>query len=163
VGQDRAGRQLCHRCCLLPLKSLKRLRRVVARQPAAVRVTIVLTTSDWGIMAQHVEVVDDLDGRAGAETVTFALAGEQYEIDLSSKNQDKLHKALAPFIASGRRVGNVAPITTRRGRRPRSSSSRADGGSAKAVRAWAASQGLEVSARGRIPAEIVERFQAAGN
>jgi hypothetical protein len=32
-----------------------------------------------------------------------------------------------------------------------------------AVRAWAAGQGIEVNARGRIKADVVERFRAAGN
>nr|WP_244522811.1 histone-like nucleoid-structuring protein Lsr2 [Geodermatophilus africanus] len=32
-----------------------------------------------------------------------------------------------------------------------------------AMRAWAAGQGIEVSARGRIKADVVERFRAAGN
>jgi uncharacterized protein (DUF4415 family) len=31
------------------------------------------------------------------------------------------------------------------------------------VRAWAAGQGIEVSARGRIKADVVEQFRAAGN
>jgi hypothetical protein len=32
-----------------------------------------------------------------------------------------------------------------------------------AVRAWAKSQGLKVNERGRIPADIVERYTAAGH
>ena len=32
-----------------------------------------------------------------------------------------------------------------------------------AVRAWAAGQGIEVNARGRIKADVVEKFRAAGN
>ena len=32
-----------------------------------------------------------------------------------------------------------------------------------AVRAWAAGQGIVVNARGRIKAEVVEKFRAAGN
>ena len=31
----------------------------------------------------------------------------------------------------------------------------------KAVRAWAESQGIEVSQRGRVPAELVAKFQEA--
>ena len=33
----------------------------------------------------------------------------------------------------------------------------------RAVRAWARSNGIELSPRGRIPADVVERFRAAGN
>lgn len=32
---------------------------------------------------------------------------------------------------------------------------------AKAVRAWAAEQGIEVPPRGKLPADVVERYQAA--
>jgi len=32
-----------------------------------------------------------------------------------------------------------------------------------AVRAWAAGHGIEVNTRGRIEADVVERFRAAGN
>jgi Lsr2 len=32
-----------------------------------------------------------------------------------------------------------------------------------AVRAWATGRGIEVSARGRIKADVVEQFRAAGN
>ena len=60
---------------------------------------------------------DDLDGTEAAGTVTFALEGVQYEIDLSSKNADKLRTAMAPYVEAGRRVG---------GSRGRRSSSRYD-------------------------------------
>ena len=33
----------------------------------------------------------------------------------------------------------------------------------KAVRAWAASNGIELSTRGRIPASVLEQYRAAGN
>ena len=32
-----------------------------------------------------------------------------------------------------------------------------------AVRAWAASNGVELSTRGRIPAVVIEKYRAAGN
>ena len=52
-----------------------------------------------------VTITDDIDGRAGAETVTFAYAGRSYEIDLGEKNKAKLEKALEPFIGPARKVG----------------------------------------------------------
>ena len=45
-------------------------------------------------------------------------------------------------------------------RRPSKSSSNVD---LKAVRAWAASNGVEVSGRGRVPAKVIEQYKAAGN
>ena len=39
-----------------------------------------------------VEWVDDIDGTAASETVTFTIDGSRYEIDLSEKNAAKLRK-----------------------------------------------------------------------
>ena len=39
---------------------------------------------------------DDLDGSVADETVTFALDGVTYEIDLNAKNAGELRDALAP-------------------------------------------------------------------
>jgi hypothetical protein len=33
----------------------------------------------------------------------------------------------------------------------------------KAVRAWAASNKTELSSRGRVPANVIEQYRAAGN
>ncbi len=57
-------------------------------------------------MAQRVNVVleDDLDGSDADETVTFALDGVNYEIDLSAANADKLREALALYIGHGRKT-----------------------------------------------------------
>jgi hypothetical protein len=100
-----------------------------------------------------VTVTDDIDGSDGAETVAFGLNGQNYEIDLGRKNLEKFKKGLQPFIDSGRRVGRQAPARPGRTRTSRKDSS--------AIRSWAAEQGLAVSERGRIPAAIVERYEAA--
>jgi hypothetical protein len=64
---------------------------------------------DIGVgMAQRVVVVDDLDGSEGASTVTFAIQGKPYEIDLNEKNLEKLNKALQPFIDKARPAGSGA-------------------------------------------------------
>src|SRR4051794_19239453 len=58
-------------------------------------------------MAQKVQVilVDDVDGGEAAETVSFALDGVSYEVDLSEKNASALRDALAPWVGHARRVG----------------------------------------------------------
>ncbi len=58
-------------------------------------------------MAQRVNVVlvDDLDGGDAAETVSFALDGVDYEIDLSEKHAGELRNALSLYIGHGRRTG----------------------------------------------------------
>lgn len=111
-------------------------------------------------MAQKVQVIllDDLDGGEATETVSFGLDGSNYEIDLSSENASKLREVLAPYVASARKAGGAK--RTSRGRGGRSSSSRSSTDTA-AVREWARAQGLKVSDRGRIPAEILEKYEAS--
>ena len=109
-------------------------------------------------MAQKVvvELSDDLDGSQADETITFALDGRSYEIDLSTKNAGKLREALAPYTDAGRKQGGA-----RRGAKRAAVARDSDRPDPSAVRAWAESQGIEVAARGRVPAEVVEKFQAA--
>lgn len=52
---------------------------------------------------ETVVVTDDLDGTEGAQPVTFAFDGTQYEIDLSEENADALHQALTPYIVAARK------------------------------------------------------------
>jgi hypothetical protein len=108
-------------------------------------------------MAQKVHIVleDDLDGSEATQTVSFALDGTSYEIDLNDKNAGKLRDALAAYVGHGRKVSGG----TRRGRR--TSASTASGHSAKEIRDWARSNGHKVPERGRIPGEVREAFEAA--
>ena len=110
-------------------------------------------------MAQKVEVtlVDDLDGGTAEETVVFSIDGAQYEIDLSAKNAQKLRDAVTPFVGAARKAGRTVSRNTR-GRT--GGSAVADREQNQAIREWAKKKGLNVSERGRIPAEIVERYHA---
>ena len=104
-----------------------------------------------------VTLIDDLDGESTAdETVKFALDGTNYEIDLSKKNAEKLRGAVKAYVEHGRRV-------TSGSKRGRGSAAQFDGVDTKAVRAWAASNKIELNTRGRIPTSIIERYRAAGN
>ncbi len=107
-------------------------------------------------MAQRVNIVltDDIDGSDAKETVTFALDGSNYEIDLSTENAAKLRDALQPFVTAGRKTGGRAKGTRRR---PAAAST----GNATDIRAWAQEQGMPVSARGRVPADIRAAYEAA--
>ena len=71
-------------------------------------------------MAQHqtVVLVDDLDGTAAEQTVVFSVDGQQYEIDLSRHNLQRLRDILAPYVTRARQVG-PAPGARRRVRQPR--------------------------------------------
>jgi len=102
---------------------------------------------------------DDLDGSTdGVNTIKFGLHGTNYEIDLNATHQEDLEAALEQFIAAGRKAGASTASTSRR---PAGSSSGASGGEAKAIRAWAAENDVEVPARGRIPGTVVEQYKAA--
>ena len=63
-------------------------------------------------MAQRtiVHLVDDVSGDDADETVSFALDGQPYEIDLSSDNAARLRESLAEFVASARKAAS-APAT----------------------------------------------------
>lgn len=97
-----------------------------------------------------VQLVDDVDGSEAVETVTFGLDGVSYEIDLSEENAAALRSDLSKWVSAGTRTG---------GRRAaRSGSGSAPSGQSARIRAWAREQGIDVSDRGRIPAELRERF-----
>lgn len=108
-------------------------------------------------MAQRVitELVDDLDGTAltegEGETITFSIDGTTRQIDLSDKNAGKFRKAMQPYLDAGRKVGG----TNRR----RASKPASDGApDPKVIREWAIEQGIELSARGRIPSQVAEQY-----
>ena len=49
-------------------------------------------------MAQRIMLIDDLDGSEASTTLTYAIDGQEYEIDLSEENAEKFRTTLAPFI-----------------------------------------------------------------
>ncbi len=112
-------------------------------------------------VAQKVQVllVDDLDGGEADETVTFALDGVSYEIDLASDNADKLRKLLSPYVESGRKTGGRAGRG--RGRGGRAGSGGGTSQDTAKIRAWAKDNGFEVNDRGRVPATIRTAYEKA--
>ncbi|MFF2849853.1 Lsr2 family protein [Streptomyces sp. NPDC058001] len=111
-------------------------------------------------MAQKVQVllVDDLDGGEADETVTFALDGKSFEIDLTTSNADKLRGLLEPYVKSGRRTGGRGAG----GRGKARAAAAAGGGQDTAqIRAWAKDNGFDVNDRGRVPANIRQAYEDA--
>ncbi len=102
-------------------------------------------------MAQKMTVAleDDLDGGPAEETMRFGPDDTDYEIDLNAKNARAFRKKLAPFIEHARKPGRRTGRTA--AGRQRSAE----------VRAWAKAHGIAVSARGRIPAGVLQQYQAA--
>ena len=103
-----------------------------------------------------IQLVDDLDGSEASETVKFGLDGFSYEIDLSTKNADKLRKALSSFVDKGHRISGRGAAAGARGsiRRP----AVAEREQNKAIRAWAIRKGMDVAPRGRIRSDIIEAY-----
>ena len=102
-----------------------------------------------------VQLTDDTDGKPATQTVRFSLDGRTFEIDLSERNAKALRKDLEPWLAAARRVTNSKTA--------RSTTRVETGVDSAAVRAWAASNGIELSARGRLPGHVIDKYRAAGN
>jgi hypothetical protein len=120
------------------------------------------------MMAQRiiVQLTDDLDGKpipdGKGETIRFSLDRTDYEIDLTEKNAKALRNTVSKYVAAARRTGSGTGNrrgTAGRGRAGGRTTSRDY--DPKAVRVWAEAQGIEISQRGRVPADVIARFQAA--
>jgi Lsr2 len=108
-----------------------------------------------------VEMVDDLDGTASDDitTVTFAIDGVSYEIDLTEDNATNLREIFSDFIRTGRRTGgrlkrsnhptNHHPTTT------------ADREQTKHIREWARQNNFDLADRGRIPINVIQAYEEA--
>lgn len=105
-------------------------------------------------MAQkvHIVLVDDLDGSDATETVSFGLDGTSYEIDLNDKNATALRDALSGYVGHARKVGSSS-------RRRKATASSGPG--AAEIRDWARANGMKVSDRGRVSAEVRQAYDAA--
>ena len=105
----------------------------------------------------QVVLIDDLTGDPADTTVKCALDKTEYEIDLSDGNAAEMREERSRYVDAARKVtggGRWSAPTVK----PTYS-----GYDPAAVRAWAAGRGIEVNARGRIKADVVEQFRAAGN
>jgi hypothetical protein len=112
-------------------------------------------------MAQKVTVqlVDDLDGGAAEETVTFSLDGTAYEIDLSSANAAKMRDTFAQYVGAGRRVGSRSGA----GRNGSRGTGRRRDNKVAEIREWARKNGHKVNDRGRISADIMQAYEKANS
>ena len=110
-------------------------------------------------MAQKVQVllVDDMDGGSADETVTFAVDGVTYEIDLTAEHAAELRGSVATWVGHARKVGGRTSAAAGRPSRGR----RSTGVDAGAIREWAKANGHHVSERGRISAGVNAAYNAA--
>jgi hypothetical protein len=104
-------------------------------------------------MTQRVQVLleDDLTGGPAENTVRFGIDDATYEIDLNGPNTSKLRETLRPFVDHARKANSVKRRTRGTSNRERSAD----------IRTWAKQAGIQISDRGRIPADVVAKYEAA--
>jgi hypothetical protein len=112
-------------------------------------------------VAQKVQTlfIDDIDGGEAEGTVRFALDGTEYEIDLNTEHTEELRSALGKYVSHARKVGSGA----RRVGRTAGRVSRGTGPALNTteIRNWAREQGYDIKDRGRVPGDLVAKYQAA--
>ena len=113
-------------------------------------------------MAQKTQVilVDDVDGSEATQTITFALDGVSYEIDLNDEHAAALRESFEEWTSKARRTAGRRSSGRRSSGRRRAAGTPASGETQR-IREWAREKGLEVSDRRRISAEVREAYEAA--
>ncbi|MFC9359739.1 Lsr2 family protein [Rhodococcus sp. NPDC057014] len=108
-----------------------------------------------------VELVDDIDGTEfgeDGESISYALDGVEYQIDLRDEHAKEFRETLEYYIDHSTRVGGRKH---RSGRSVNPGTAKRRPSEKKKIRAWAIEQGYELASRGRIPAEIEQAFRDA--
>lgn len=99
-------------------------------------------------------LVDDLDGSAATQTVSFGVDSVLYRIDLNDKHAGELRDSLGLFIGVARRErrldGRHAGGRVVVGNKDRNA----------AVRGWALAEGVELPGRGRMAGAVVAAWEA---
>lgn len=110
-------------------------------------------------------LVDDIDGSKAVESLSFAVNGTMYEIDLSQANLKKFNTAVAPFVEHAREVRTPRASKIPKPRRGPTGGTggklKEQGLDAKEIRAWAREQGIEAGTLGRVPTAVIEQYRAA--
>lgn len=101
----------------------------------------------------EVQLEDDLTGGPADETVEFGVDGRAYELDLNARHAADLRHRLAPFVERARLVPQRRFKSAARTPASRVRS--------RQIRAWAEQNGFAVSAHGRLPASIIQAYEAA--
>lgn len=109
-------------------------------------------------MGERVKVTlfDDIDPTKDATTqVHFEYGGTRYRIDLCDENVARFDAAMETWISHARKLGkNGKPA-------PKAAPKLAAVTTSQEIRAWAAENGVEVAANGKIPKRVVEAYEAA--
>lgn len=132
-----------------------------------------------------IEYVDDLEGTPidaeSVDTVEFSYRGQDYTLVLTRKNGAQFDKDVSRYITAAkksqsrdaraaRKTAKPAPqkanapiSSTRRKTSPRKRAEAVISGPerTRAIRQWAADNGHTVSTRGRMPAAVLQAYDAA--
>jgi hypothetical protein len=132
-----------------------------------------------------IEYVDDLEGTSidaeSVDTVDFSYRGQDYTLVLTKKNGAQFDKDVSRYITAAkkaqsrdartaRKTAKPAPRkartpipSTRRKASPRKRAEAVISGPerTRAIRQWAADNGHTVSTRGRMPAAVLQAYDAA--
>jgi hypothetical protein len=106
-------------------------------------------------------LIDDLDGSDAERTVRFGLDGQVYELDLNTKHISALEKAMKPYLDAARSVQTARRRTSAPKQAAPGSPRRRPRRDLSAIREWARANGHEVTDRGRIPAVVMQAYEAA--
>ena len=82
----------------------------------------------------------------------FSIDGRDYEIDLCLKHSERFDEAVSRYASQARKASTRPVRTKRRTAAHRQHSAQ--------VRAWAKANGFAVSERGRIPSDVVTRYES---
>ncbi|MCJ7857555.1 histone-like nucleoid-structuring protein Lsr2 [Corynebacterium kalidii] len=115
--------------------------------------------------------VDDIDREELApdevRTVKLGYRGSEYVLDLSELNAEILAEELEPYLKVARKLPRTATGTASAGAgrgtsgKAGASTSSADAARNGRIREWARETGREVSARGRIAADVISAYEDA--
>lgn len=118
------------------------------------------------VVAQTTRILltDDLDGSEASETVTFAVDGVTYEIDLSDEHARQLRESVGSYVEYARKLSTRrTPATKRATAKTTGGQPAGDRPDTQQVREWAKEHGIEVSERGRLSNDLIVRFQEANS
>lgn len=112
----------------------------------------------------EVKIIDDLTGEVFAQSngetseEVLVFRGWVYRMDLGPAGRQQLEDAVTPILGKATKVRRLAvsaaaPVTSATTRRAPT-----DRVQNQAIREWAAKRGMQVSDRGRIPAEVLEAY-----
>jgi len=104
-------------------------------------------------------IYDDLDGTlisdpSEGRTVTFAINGTSYAIDLTTAHAEELEESLRPFTRVARAVKSSQY-------KRRTRDSRRGQCDLEEIRKWARENDYDIYTRGRIPAAVVKAYDNA--